>query len=253
MSRIRIIAGPNGSGKSSVFDLVKNYKNPQNKLIKMGPFINADQLEQDFRISGCVNLAEFKINKPPINLLTEYLKTTSIAGKYDPSIATRELEVNGSKLIVLNPEKISKEVYSLMGMVVSELIREELLKMGESFTMETVFSHPSKIEFISRASEKGFKVYLYFVSTNGPELNIERVKGRVASGGHNVPVDKIRDRYYKTMENLKPALMRCYRGYIYDNSSSETSLIAVMDKDKNIEIIAKTIPGWFNKYILNAQ
>src|SRR5690606_41781648 len=67
----------------------------------------------------------------------------------------------------------------LIGMIVSDLIRKFLLSKGISFTMETVFSHSAKLDLIRSATEKGYKVYLYFVSTEdrkSTRLNSSHVK-----------------------------------------------------------------------------
>lgn len=109
-------------------------------------------------------------------------------------------------------------------------------------------SHPSKLEFIKRAKEKGFKVYLYFVSLADPALNKHRVKTRVLEGGHDVSADKIEQRYYRTMNNLLPALKLADNAYLFDNSNSEASLFATK-KDSILEINGDYIPTWFNKYI----
>jgi replicative DNA helicase len=79
-------------------------------------------------------------------------------------------------------------------------------------------SHPSKIEILVRAKEAGYTVLLYFVGTDDPQTNIERVALRVAQGGHAVPDDKVRDRWLRTMMLLQQAIRSSDRAYIFDNS-----------------------------------
>ncbi|MDQ3108696.1 MAG: hypothetical protein M3R17_02285 [Bacteroidota bacterium] len=50
---------------------------------------------------------------------------------------------------------------------------------------------------MKQAKAEGYKVYLYFVSTENPEINKERVQLRVRNNGHDVPPDKIVSRYYR--------------------------------------------------------
>ncbi len=45
--------------------------------------------------------------------------------------------------------------------------------------VESVRSHPTKLEFMRQTQMSGFKVYLYFVSLVDPELNTHRVLARV--------------------------------------------------------------------------
>lgn len=242
MSRLRIIAGPNGSGKSSVFDLVKNFRE-QNKAVRTGPFVNSDLIEKVLQETGTLNLADFEIKLPAPTIVEDYLKISTLKAPYEPGIITDLIRLDGTHL-KLRSKKSSPRI----GMIVSDLIREELLNQKISFTMETVFSHPDKVKFMQRAKDCGFKVYLYFVSTESPEINKKRVEGRVAAGGHDVPADKIVSRYYRTMDQLFDAVKISYRAYIFDNSGEETIKIAEKDKDGTL-YFSETVPEWVLKYL----
>ena len=87
------------------------------------------------------------------------------------------------------------EVNSYLASVASDFLRQKLMEQKMSFTLETVMSHPSKIELLTQAQASGYRTYLYFVATDDPAINISRVKSRVKLGGHNVPEDKIAERY----------------------------------------------------------
>ncbi len=108
--------------------------------------------------------------------------------------------------------------------------RQEALKEGKSFSFETVFSHPSKIDFIAAAKLRGFRVRLYFVSTENSLLNVARVQLRVTKGGHDVPVDKIIARYRRTMSHLAPACMKIDEAFLFDNSTETMRLAASIDR-----------------------
>jgi predicted ABC-type ATPase len=110
-------------------------------------------------------------------------------------------------------------------------------------------SHPSKLDFISKAKEKGFKTYLYFVSTASPDIHVERVQTRVQEGGHDVPEDKIRKRYTRSLDLLLDALKLVDRAFVFDNSRAETILLAEKD-DGKLKIFEKTVPQWFDTYVI---
>src|SRR6185312_14341909 len=76
----------------------------------------------------------------------------------------------------------------------AEVQRRELIAAGTSFISETVFSHPSKIQLVSHASDAGYLVHLHVVMVP-VELSVQRVLERVRRGGHDVPEQKIRERY----------------------------------------------------------
>jgi hypothetical protein len=65
-------------------------------------------------------------------------------------------------------------------------------------------------------------VYLYFIGTDDPQTNIERVALRVAQGGHDVPTQKIRDRWLRTMTLLQQAIRSSDQSYVFDNSTVGT-------------------------------
>lgn len=241
MSRLRVIAGPNGSGKSSIFEKVRTFKE-KDKVISTGKFINSDEIEKLFDTVGFVKLDDFNITNAPDSLIDDYLQISTLQNPYSPEIIQDLIFLENNCL------KLRGKSSPLLGMIVSDLIREELLKRGNSFTMETVFSHPDKVAFMQRAKDKEYKVYFYFVSTANPEINIKRVEGRVAAGGHDVPKDKIVNRYYRTMENLYEAVKISYRAYIFDNSGSET--VQVAEKDKNNALhLESSVPEWVLKYL----
>ncbi|MEE4342266.1 hypothetical protein V2J66_11620 [Pseudomonas alliivorans] len=54
-------------------------------------------------------------------------------------------------------------------------------------------SHPSKVEIMREARHRGYRTYLYFVSTENPEINVGRVAIRVREGGHPVESITVRD------------------------------------------------------------
>jgi len=98
--------------------------------------------------------------------------------------------------------------------------RNECLEAKRSFSFETVMSHPSKVEFMARAKAAGFFVQLFFVGTDDPRTNIDRVALRVALGGHDVPQDRIVARWHRTMALLHRAVAISDRSFIFDNSTS---------------------------------
>ena len=98
-------------------------------------------------------------------------------------------------------------------------LRDEYLAAGSNFSFETVMSHPSKVEFMTRARSAGYYVTLFFVATSDPVLNLERVQARVALGGHDVPEDRVLARYHRSLKLLPQAIAACNKCLVFDNSS----------------------------------
>ena len=111
-------------------------------------------------------------------------------------------------------------------------------------------SHPTKLDFIKKAKEKGYRVYLYYIATEDPDINISRVNVRVAQLGHNVQPEVIRNRYFKSLSNLKQAVKLTNRAYIFDNSGKASVLIAEITDGVDVQVFdPEKAPNWFIKYL----
>lgn len=116
---------------------------------------------------------------------------------------------------------------------IAENQRSQFISERQSFAFETVMSHPSKLEVMKQAKNAGYEVELIFVSTNDPEINVERVRQRVAEGGHDVPANKIRERYERSIELLPAAAEIADKVYIIDNSNVPKLVVRI----QNAEVI----------------
>ena len=146
----------------------------------------------------------------------------------------------------------SKNKHSYQASLVASFIREMLFIHNSSFSFETVMSHSSKLNEIEDAIAKDYQCYLYFVCTDNSEINVSRVSNRVEKGGHDVDVVKIKERYYRTLQNLYPATQLCYRTFLFDNSGQRLTLIAEIFKGEELtlHVDSTEFPDWFSKYML---
>lgn len=134
-----------------------------------------------------------------------------------------------------------------------EAIRERLLAQRESFAFETVGSTEGKVEFVARAVASGYRVSVLFVTTSDPNINIGRVADRVRRGGHDVPEDKVIERYHRAMTLLHRYLELADEALVYDNSG-DSPVLAVSKADGKITVspgftdcrwIADCVRPWF--------
>ena len=109
---------------------------------------------------------------------------------------------------------------------VADRERRELLALRRSFIMETVFSDPAgdKLAFLRAAQTAGYAVILLFVGIVSPELSILRVAQRALEGGHDVPPDKLQQRFPRTQRNLAAALAFVDVALIFDNEVPSTAV-----------------------------
>ena len=108
--------------------------------------------------------------------------------------------------------------------------RQRLLAVRASFITETVFSHPSKNELVDQASHLGYLVHLYVVMVP-VDTTVNRVAERVRRGGHDVPEQKVRERYDRLWQLIARAAARADRTHFFDNSRAATPfrLVAVFE------------------------
>lgn len=103
--------------------------------------------------------------------------------------------------------------------------RDALIDAGRSFIAETVFSHPSKLDLISRAQAHGFAVVVHVLLV--PEaVAVLRVSHRVSAGGHSVPEAKIRERYHRLWPLVATAVVRSQQATVYDSASGTPQIVA---------------------------
>lgn len=119
----------------------------------------------------------------------------------------------------------------ILAMQEAEKDRNTALESGDSFAMETVFSTKGKLEFIQRAIGFGYTVEVFFVTTSDPKINIRRVAKRREQGGHDVPEDKIKDRFNKNMNFLHQIIQIAHVVTVVDNSVDESTPIYVFKKE----------------------
>ena len=129
----------------------------------------------------------------------------------------------------------------------ADAIRGQLVERRESFIFETVFSDPvgDKLEFLKDAEGLGYTVLLIFIGISTPDLSDERVTMRASSGGHDVPKEKLFERFPRTMNNLKRALGELSNVWVYDHTDLDRgySLIATVEHGEGIELHGTT-PDW---------
>lgn len=236
--KLRIFAGPNGSGKSTIFRYI-------DEKIGCHYFVNADEIQKCLSNEGILNFDYFNL-KIEKDAFIEALTSSSWAihiGKISEIIQSIKIEKN--KLYV-SPECVD----GYFSAFVADYIRVNMLNWVHRFTIETVLSDKRKLDYIELAKSKGYRIYLYFVSTKDVEINIKRVAQRVAQGGHDVPIDKIKKRYIRSLENLFDTIKLCDRAYLFDNSGETWDYLAEFDQGTLI-LHESSVPAWLNDYLLS--
>ena len=79
---------------------------------------------------------------------------------------------------------------------------DELVQQRVTFALETTLSGRAFAPWLEGLIAGGYEFQLFYLWLRSPELAIERVARRVSHGGHSIPPDVIRRRYYAGLRNL---------------------------------------------------
>ena len=143
--------------------------------------------------------------------------------------------------VYINADDIKKSSLcsDLEAAVKAEELREEMFEKGKDFTFETVLSTDRNLKLLKKAKEKGYFLRCIYVLTSDYKINIARVSMRKSMGGHGVPEEKIKSRYYKALDLIPELVEICDIVHIYDNTNVP---FRIFKKRKDVYF------HWENKY-----
>jgi predicted ABC-type ATPase len=239
----------NGSGKTTIINSIRNFK-VRNIPVDFGVYINADDIANELRNNSC-SFSHYKVQVKEIEFVQIALKSGLVNDYFPEHVFKDSYSFKNNKIYLMSVKADER-----LAQIIVDFLRKKLLVEKRKFSFETVFSHPGKVEIIKKAKELGYKVYLYFVSTENPKINTFRVKEvRVKQKGHNVPDNKIISRYFRSMDLLYEASQYVYQGFFFDNSKDGEGyrLFAHFKLNKNgkkiwDKINVSDVPIWFHKY-----
>ncbi len=234
---MRVFAGPNGSGKTTIIKSLISE-------IPFGIYVNADDIETLLRESRVLLFNTFQLKVSELEIQS-FFKNSQFA-----PIKRNEPDLWENLKVLENILHVNTIVDSYLAADLAEFIRQKLLENQISFTYETVMSHRSKLDFLKKAKDSGYKIYLYYVATEDPRINVSRVNFRVIQHGHFVEPDLIEKRYYKSLKLLKEAIITSDRAFIWDNSSNASNLFAEIIDGRDVKILdIENVPNWFVEYL----
>ena len=135
------------------------------------------------------------------------------------------------------PEKVAFEA----GRIMLQRI-DELLTKKQTFAFETTLSTRSYKNTIKKAKTLGYKTILLFFGLENVDLAKERVRIRVAEGGHDVASEVIERRYARGIKNLFELYLPIVdEALIFDNSFGNHELIADKETSQLLGIMNQTM------------
>jgi predicted ABC-type ATPase len=123
------------------------------------------------------------------------------------------------------------------------LMAERLLAAGQSFTVETTLSGNTYLRMMVRAKALEYLVVLIYIGTTDVSINMQRVRYRVAKGGHDVSEEDQRRRYPRSLANAAKALEIADEAMILDNSTSDGYVKVAVKRAGGAELF-EPVPEW---------
>lgn len=96
---------------------------------------------------------------------------------------------------------------------------ERALQEGGQYAFETTLGARTLPDLLQAGAERGAAVHVWYAGLASPELHLQRVRERVAAGGHDIPEAKIRERYVASRANLIRLLPVLASLRLFDNST----------------------------------
>lgn len=229
-----MFAGPNGSGKTTI---KLGLEKPTSWF---GLYLNPDDLEDSIRnigrVSGLVDSLSFTSEA-----IRGFFAHSGLLREYGLVSVAESMHIESGDIVFPG-----KNINSYLVSVLADFLRQQALQARMSFSFETVMSHPGKADVLKVAQESGYRTYLYYVATDDPDINVARVKNRVLDGGHGVPEEKVRERYYRSLDLLPQAIRFANRGYFFDTSAEEPLFLAESTDGKTLKLFTDKVPNWFS-------
>ena len=231
--RLRMFAGPNGSGKTTV-------KNTLVPSAWFGIYINPDDLEATIRETGLLPLEPFDLTVTTEEIQGYFASSKFLRAQHLHD-AAREIECRGNCVdfqplgvqLVLCFGACRLPAEKGVGCVAVVYVRN-----GDVRTL-TRLKPPNSTVL------EGFRTYLYYIATEDPAINIQRVKNRVAEGGHDVPETNIVARYHRSLGLLAEAIRYTNRAFFFDTSQAEAWYFAEATDGTRIDLKSDEIPNRF--------
>jgi len=147
-------------------------------------------------------------------------------------------DVIAQGLSAFDPESAAVEAGRVM---LSRL--DDLAARGRPFAFETTLAGRAVLRRIERWQASGYAVHLVYLWLPSAELAVERVRIRVAAGGHAIPGDVIRRRYARSVVNFD----RLYRTrvttwHLYDSSSPDVRPVIAHGAADTVAVVDS--PRW---------
>lgn len=194
-----------------------------------------DQIQLDYKNTP---LAVFLIgtNGSGKSSLRNYLNLSDIQSNIDPDVLNRIYKTKYPNNYQIEAAKQALKMY------------DEAVNLGLNICLESTLAGRGTMARIKAAKADGYYTIGFYIGLNSVELNLERIAMRVARGGHDIPEDIVRRRFYESADNLVKIKDNFDMLHVIDNSEAFFSLQYSL-VDKQIIYHVRNLDNWANELL----
>ncbi|MBD5389176.1 AAA family ATPase [bacterium] len=158
--------------------------------------------------------------------------------------------VREDKITFLNADELAKSHKDTLGIKAGRLLLDKLTALLNDrvpIVWESTISGNLHRRVIERARKAKYEIIFIYVFLESVEQNLERIKQRVALGGHNVPDCDVRRRYGRSLNNFWSVIPMVSYWELYYNGGTSYKIVA-RGKGEFVEIADEAVYNKFKRY-----
>lgn len=184
---------------------------------------------------------------------------TLVAGPNGSGKSTISAARADEAMVVVDPDAIARTIAphqpSLAAVPAARravLLCRSLLANRESFIVESTLAGHGAISLLAGAKRAGYRVVVIYVALGDPDLQIDRVRLRVAQGGHDIPDADIRRRYFRSLLRAPAAIRLADEALVLDNAGPQPERMLLVQGGR-VVWQPTTLPAWVHDLLLRIE
>ena len=157
---------------------------------------------------------------------------------------------------IIDPDEIARVVTAGdPGRAAREALRRRQAALGGGRThlVESTLAGSGILRHMTTARRAGYRVVLHYVSVGSPDQALDRIRNRVALGGHDISEADARRRFARSHANLPAALALADLALLYDNTDPDWPHREVAILKDGVWWVARFVPGWSDVALLHRR
>jgi predicted ABC-type ATPase len=166
-------------------------------------------------------------------------KSTIYSSLSDTDIQALGERINVDEIVTSFGDWCDAKIQFRAGKIAVKEIKE-CLREKIDFHQETTLSGQTILHTAKKAKSMGYTVHLWYIFVSDTEMAKQRVRARVASGGHGISDEIIESRSITSLKTLKALIPLCDKIWLYDNTITYNPVAHITGGA--VTLLAKNIP-----------